>query len=406
MDEKYINLLIERCTTLKETPILFISYNKEIQNFIDKLIEKAKKIGVTDIYLEGEDKYLIHDFLKEKSYEEIEKSPYFNKKIWDEYAKKGASFLMFETETPHLMDDIVPKKIGYAAKLKRSTKPLYRKLQEQCKLSWCIAAYPNESWAKEIYGNKDNSYNELKKAIYKMCMVDKENPIKEWDDLLEKNFKLIKTINNLNLEKLHYTNSLGTDLEIYLPENYLYSNAKDNNIIVNMPSYEIFTSPIYNKTNGIVYSSKPLVYNGALIDEFWIKFEKGKAIEYDAKIGKKVLEEIINTDSNSCYLGEAALVEVGSPIDAMNINFGTTLIDENASCHLALGAGFNECIKDGLEMEEKELLAHGINSSKQHVDFMIGTKDLNIIGYTKDGKNIKIFENGKFSKDLLNVSQN
>ena len=406
MDEKYIELLIKRCTTINKIPILFISYNKEIQPFIDKLVTRVKEIGIEEIYLECNDRNKIHDALRDMSYEEMDNSPYFNKKIWDEYAQKGASFLMFETEIPHLMDDIDPKKIGYASKIQRSTKPIYRKLQEKCELSWCIAAYPGEIWAKDIYKDDKESYNKLKNSIYKMCMIDKEDPIKQWDELLEKNNKIIKTLNNLNLEKLHYRNSLGTDLEIYLPNNYLYSSAKDNDIIVNLPSYEVFTSPVYNKTNGIVYSSKPLSYNGALINDFWIKFKDGKVVDYDAKIGKDILTEIINTDNNSCYLGEAALVEVDSPIDRMNTNFGTTLIDENASCHLALGAGFNECIKNGLNMEEEELLSNGINVSKQHVDFMIGTKDLSIIGYTKDGKTIKIFENGKFSKDVLNANKN
>ena len=406
MDEKYIELLIKRCTTLNEVPILFISYNKEIQAFIDKLIKYVKSIGINDIYLECEDPYLIHDELINMSYEDIDKSPYFNKQIWDEYAAKKASFLMIETETPHLMDDIDPKKIGYASKLKRITKPLYRKMQERCEVSWCIAAYPGVKWAKDIYGDSDDSYDKLKNAIFNMCMIDREDPIKEWDKLLEKNTKVINKLNSLNLEKLHYTNSLGTDLEIYLPDDYLYDSAKDNNIIVNMPSYEIFTSPTYNKTNGIVYSAKPLIYNGVLIDNFWIKFKDGKVIDFDAKIGKEVLNEIINTDSHSCYLGEAALVEYGSPISAMKINFGTTLIDENASCHLALGAGFNECLKGGLKMEEDELLKHGINVSKQHVDFMIGTEDLNIIGYTKENSKISIFKNGKFTEEILNANKN
>ncbi|MBR3161847.1 MAG: aminopeptidase [Bacilli bacterium] len=406
MDDKYIELLINRCTTLKKTPILFISYNKEIQPFIDKLIEKVKSIGVSDIYLECNDRQKIHDALKDMTYEEIDNSPYFNKRIWDEYASKGASFLMFETEIPHLMDDIDPQKIGYASKVQRSTKPIYRRLQEKCELSWCIAAYPGEKWAKDIYGDNEEAYDKLKNAIYKMCMIDKENPIKEWDNLLEKNKLIIDNLNSLNLAKLHYENSLGTNLDIYLPDNYLYSSAKDNDIIVNLPSYEVFTSPIYNKTNGIVYSSKPLSYNGVLINNFWIKFKDGKVIEYDAEVGKEVLGEIINTDDKSCYLGEAALVEVGSPIDSMNTNFGTTLIDENASCHLALGAGFNECLKGGLKMEEDELLKHGINTSKQHVDFMIGTKDLNITGYTKDNKTISIFKNGRFNEEVLNANKN
>ena len=270
MEEKYIELLVNKCTDLKNNKILFISFNKEIRPFIDKLVNYCKNIGVDDIYLEEEDRYLIHDELIKMSNEEIEKSPYFNKQIWDEYAKKKASFLMFETEIPNLMDDIDPKKLGIAAKTKRNTKPLYRELQQKCELSWCIAAYPGEEWARNLFKESKNPYEELKKHIFDMCLVTKDNPVEEWDKILEKNHKVIDKLNNLNIEKLHYQNNLGTNLTVYLPDGYLYSSAKDAKAIVNMPSYEVFTSPIYNKTEGIVYSSKPLIYNGGLINNFFM----------------------------------------------------------------------------------------------------------------------------------------
>ena len=308
--------------------------------------------------------------------------------------------MIFETEYPGVMDDIDPQKISLAAKRKKETMPLFRKMEERCEIPWCIAAYPGRIWSKDLF-KEENAYEKLKEYIYKICMIDKDNPEIEWNKLIDRNNIIINKLNKLNIEKLHYKNSIGTNLDIYLPNNYQYSSAKDKICIVNMPSYEVFTSPIYNKTKGIVYASKPLCYNGGLIDKFWIKFDKGKVIDYDAKVGKNLLKEIIETDSNSCYLGEAALVEKDSPINKLNINFNTTLIDENASCHLALGAGFPECIQDGLMLEDKELLKKGINVSKQHVDFMVGTDDLEIIGYTKDNKEIKIFEQGKFSKELL-----
>ena len=406
MDEKYIKLLINKCTNLKENKILFISYHKEIKDFIDKLVEYVKSIGGEDIYLDEEDIYKTHDILKGTTEEEINNSNYFDKSIWDEYAKKKASFLMFETEYPGLMDDIDSKLLALASKRKRETKPLFRKMEERCEIPWCIAAYPGKLWAEKLFKEDNNSYQKLKDYIYKICMIDKNNPDKEWDKLLTKNNNVMKKLNNLNLEKLIYQNKLGTNLEVYLPNNYLYSSAKDRTCIVNMPSYEVFTSPIYNKTNGIVYASKPLSYNGGLIDNFWIKFKNGKVIDYDAKVGKELLKEIIDTDNNSCYLGECALVEKDSPIEKLNINFNTTLIDENASCHLALGAGFPECIKDGLTMKDEELLKKGINISKQHVDFMIGTSNLKITGYTKEGKKVDIFENGKFTKEILNNEKN
>ena len=401
MDDKYVELLIKKCTNLENNKCLFISYNKEIKDFVSKIISYAENIGVSDIYLEEENINHTHDLLNRLSLEEMKEHPYFNKKIWDTYAEKGASFLILETETPHVMDDIDPEKIGLMGKLKRSTKPLYRELQRKCKLAWCIAAYPGKDWANDIFGDNSDAYDKLKNYIFKTCMLDKEDPCLEWDNYIARNTKVMNKLNSLNLKRLHYTNSLGTDLDIYLPSGYLYAGGKDSLCIVNMPSYEVFTSPVWNKTEGIVYSSKPLMYNGSLIDDFWIKFESGKVIDFDARVGKDVLEEIINTDEYSCYLGEAALVEKDSPIASLGINFGTTLIDENASCHLALGAGFSECIKGGLEMTVEELKRHGINDSKQHVDFMIGTDDLNIVGETIDGEEIVIFENGSFSSLIV-----
>ena len=401
MDDKYVELLVSKCTNLENSKCLFINYNKEIKDFVLKIVSYAKSIGVSDIYLDEEDIHYTHDLLAKLSLEEIKTCDYFNKKIWDTYAKKGASFLIIETEVPHVMDDIDPEKIGLMGKLKRETKPLYRELQRRCKLAWCIAAYPGKEWANDVFKNDSNSYEKLKNYIFKTCMLDKDDPCLEWDKFINRNTEVMNKLNSLKLKKLHYTNSLGTDLEIYLPSGYLYAGGKDELCIVNMPSYEVFTSPVWNKTKGIVYSSKPLMYNGSLIDNFWIKFENGKVIDYDARVGLDVLKEIIETDEYSCYLGEAALVEKNSPIAFLGFNFGTTLIDENASCHLALGAGFSECIIGGLDMSAKELKEHGINDSKQHVDFMIGTDDLNITGETIDGEQIVIFENGKFSSLIV-----
>lgn len=399
MEDKYIDLLLETCIDLNHK-ILFISYQKEIEQFIKKLVTKAKAKGISEFYLEMENIFYTHQFLKTKSEEEIMASNYFDKSIWDVFAKKKANFLIFETEYPKLMDDISDNLIAKVAKKKNDTRPLYRKMVEKCAISWCIAAYPGKMWAEAIY-KENNSYLKLKEAIYKMCMLDKENPLRSWKEHLSKLQRIIKILNRLNLEKLHYSNSLGTELDVYLPKKYRFSSAKDGNVIVNMPSYEVFASPIYNKTTGIVYSSKPLNYNGKIVDQFWIKFIDGKAVDYDAKEGKKILKSVIENDKNSCYLGECALVEYNSPISLMNKTFGTTLIDENASCHLALGTGFAECLEDGLNLEPQELLNSGINVSKTHVDFMIGTSDLFIVGTTITGEEIIIFKNGNFDENLL-----
>jgi aminopeptidase len=201
---------------------------------------------------------------------------------------------------------------------------------------------------------------------------------------------------DLKIKSLHYTNSLGTDLTVYFSENTIWKNADKGDIIVNMPSYEIFTSPDFRKTEGIVYSAKPLVRNDKLVDKFWLKFKKGKVVDYDAEIGKDLLDAILNTDKYSSYLGEAALISYDSPISNTGVIFYTTLFDENASCHLALGNGFSNTIKDGNKLSKKKLISRGINQSEIHVDFMIGTEDLNITAETYNGEIVDIFKNGNF----------
>lgn len=400
MDDKYIDLLLNKCVD-SSSKKLFINYDVEISDFIDLVIKKAKSRGIEEIYLESVDIEKDKNILKTHTIEELKNSSFFDESIWDEYAKMKASFLIFDTEQPHVMDDIEPAKISLMAKKRRESRPVYRHMVEHCELSWCIAAYPSKRWAKEIFPSEPNSYQKLLNSIYHVCMIDKDSPTKCWDLQLEKMNKIIKYLNNLELVKLHYQNNLGTDLTIYLPQNYRYDSAKDGKVIVNMPSYEVFASPIFNKTEGIVYSSKPLIYSGAKIDNFWLKFKDGKVVDYDALIGKDILKSIIESDSNSCYLGECALVEYASPISNLNITFKTTLIDENASCHLALGAGFPECLDNGIGLSDEELMEKGINVSKTHVDFMIGTPDLKIIGTTKDGKEIPIFVDGNFRKDII-----
>ncbi len=399
MWDNYIQVLLSKCVA-KDTRILFISYKREIREFVQKFALQAKNRGIHEIFFDEEDIYYTHDLLKKSSKEDILNSTYFDQSIWDSYAHDGASFLIFETEYPGLMDDVDDYLIALASKLRRESRPLYRKMVEKCQLSWCIAAYPGKVWASSLFSS-DDAYERLEKALSKVCMLDCDNPILAWDKQLELVGDVIKKLNGLDLKKMHYSNSLGTSLDIYLPKDYQFSSAKDNEVIVNMPSYEVFASPHYLKTEGIVYSSKPLNYNGKIVDEFWLKFVCGKVVDYDARKGREILKSIIEGDGYSCYLGECALVAYDSPISNLNITFGTTLIDENASCHLALGAGFAECVNGGLDMDDDSLLKMGINQSKLHVDFMIGTKDLSIVGTTYDGREISIFENGNFSCEII-----
>ena len=393
MKEKYIELLLKGCLKMKASTPLLINYNKINKDFVNKLVEYANQIGVKDIYLDENDSYYIHDLLNELSLQEIKTHKAFDCRVWDEYAKKDAAFLMLESEIPNLMSDIPAEKVEAAAAAKRDSKPIYKERQLKSEISWCIACIPNEEWAKDLFPEHKDPIKKFWHVIEKICMLDDDDPIKSWKDFSQSQKMMQTKLNSLKIKKLHYTNDLGTDLEICLSDQALWENASSGKWIVNMPSYEVFTTPIYNKTNGIVYSSKPLIYNGQVIDKFYLKFENGKVIEHKAQKGNEILQEIIKGDGMSAYLGEAALVNYDSPISNTGLVFKSTLIDENASCHLALGSGFIECVQGGNDMSKTELKKLGVNDSKNHVDFMIGTKDLKIEAETDNG-NVIIMENG------------
>ena len=397
LENKYIILLLEKCLNFKKSKSLFISFDKVNKDFVDKIIKKAENMGIIDIYLDMEDINVTHDKLKNSSIKEIEKDSYFDKSIWNTYALKNASFLMLETEFPGMFDDIEEEKIAISKKINQNTRKEFRKKESTYEIPWCIAALPNEIWANSIFKNDPKSYEKLFNIICKMCMVDTKNPIESWNNYLKKVDNVATKLNDLKIESMTYKNSLGTNLTVKMPKNHIWNSAAgDNNLdmFVNMPSYEIFSSPSYLETEGIVYSSKPLIYGGGKVDDFYLEFKNGKVVNYDAKKGKEILKSIIESDNNACYLGEVALVNDDSPISNTNLVFGTTLFDENASCHLALGDGFSECLKN-TKMTKDELLKCGINQSVTHVDFMIGTSDLEIEAITKNGKEY-IFKNGNF----------
>ena len=398
---KYAQLLLKRCLCLNyKRPLLVTAPIKAI-DFIEVLTHEAYQLGINDIYFDWYDDDLKHEQLLHLSDEELVKSPFWNKVIYDEYAKKNAAFLMLCSDDIDLMNDIPEEKITLTSRHNRASRPLFREMQRVDEVPWCIALVPTLGYAKKVFPDSLDPVFDMWDAIFKCCLVYEENPIEAWDMKVKRNQSRCDLLNNYQFQFLHYTNSLGTDLIIELPKNHIWSGAGKENkdgipLIVNMPSEEVFTSPKYDGVNGIVYSARPLVYSGALIDNFSFRFENGKVIEVKAEKGQEILENMIKTDEGASYLGEVALVDYDSPISNTNIIFYETLYDENASCHLALGDSFPSCLLDGENMSKGELRECGLNQSNVHTDFMVGTSDLKIIGITFDGEEKNIFENGNF----------
>lgn len=393
MKRKYAKFLIEGCLRLKEGDKLFIIGYDVIKDFIDVVSEEAKKLGITDV------EYLISSPEKQKelylngTFEEIIKSPLFDKTKFNKMAREGYAFLNLQTTLPNYFRDVDGELLSSVSAYQMKQLEEYKHYQHKGLIKWNISCVPNELWALDL----GITLNDLWNLIFDICLINDDNPINSWENKMNRLSLRCKYLNSLDIDYLVYENSLGTNVEIGLPKNYLFQSADGQNI-VNMPTEEVFTSPDYLRVNGRVYSSKVLIHNGKVVNNFWLEFKDGKVVDYDAEEGRDILKGIMDTDEGAKYLGEVALVDVNSPISNSGVIFKHTLYDENASCHLALGASFAECIKGGLEKSNEELLDMGLNYSHEHVDFFIGTSDLKITAYLQNGDKKVIMENGNFKE--------
>lgn len=402
MEEKYIDLLLMRCLSFEKSKSLMINLDlEEHLDFALKIKKRANELGIFDVCIHCNDLIKTHEYLKNTPVDDIKLNELLDRSPWDEYALKGGSLLFLMSGIPGLMDDIESEKIQKMISIREKTCKYYRENVGMYTFPWSIAALPNEKWANSIFPNDIDAYEKLKYYIFKMCMVDTKNPIDAWDKYIVENNCYKNKLNELKITKMHYTNSLGTDLYIEKPKDNIWINLDKSDIldvkmIPNMPSYEIFTSPNKYGTNGIVYSSKPLILSDSYVEDFYLEFESGRIVNCHARRGQRILEDSIKKDAGACYLGEVALVNHNSPISNTGLVFNSTLFDENASPHFAWGNSYSKCVPNFELLSDKELDQIGFNKSKTHIDFMIGTKDLNIEADTKDGKKL-IFKNGNFN---------
>ena len=398
---KYAHLLLERGLCINKAEPLIINAPIEAADFVRVLTEVACELGVNDIYFDWYDEVLKHTELKYYGEDAIKNSRFWNKSIHDEYAKKDAAFLFLTSYHPGIMDDIDPKKMKVAGETSLYTRKLCREMQSNNQLDWCIASVATKEWGKLLFPNSSNPHEELWNLIFDICLINEDNPLLAWDNKMKNNKDMCLKLTNLKIKKLHYQNNLGTDLIIELSDKAIWcggsSIIKGREPIVNIPTEEVFTTPDKFKTNGVVYTSLPLIHAGIKIDNICLEFKDGRVISYHATSGEEELKNILETDSESNMLGECALVDKNTKIALSNTLFYETLFDENASCHIALGRGFKECLTNGDKLTEIELEKIGYNRSKNHVDIMIGTKDLNITATTYDDKEIIIFKDGSFN---------
>jgi aminopeptidase len=322
---------------------------------------------------------------------------------YEEFAKNGAAFISISASNPELLKDVEPKRISTANKTSSIAMRKYREYLMNSTVPWCVVSIPTIAWSKKVFPDlsEEQAVEKLWENISKIVRVDKDKPVEAWYEHLKNLQDKVDFLNSKKFKKLHYL-SKDTDLTIELSERHIWAgggeyDSKKTYFVANMPTEEVFTLPLKTGVNGKVKSTKPLNYSGNLIDNFTLTFKDGKIVDFSAEKGYEVLKKLIETDEGSHYLGEVALVPYDSPISNSNIIFYNTLFDENASCHFALGEAYPTCLEGGTEMSTEELEKAGANNSLTHVDFMIGSPELDITGETKEGEVLQIFKNGNWA---------
>lgn len=404
MLKKYVDLIVKAGINLQKGQILVISSPVDCAYFVREVAQIAYKEGAKDVVINWHDDLFSRIRYLHAPEEVFEEFPQWKKEFFVSYARQGAAFLSIESEDPEVMRGVDPQRIVKYSKVYQTAVKEYRDRLMSNKNAWCIAAIPSPVWAKKVFSDlsEEKAVEKLWEEILKTVRVDKEDPVAAWEEHKSNLKKTLDFMNSNNFKQLNYKNSLGTNLSIELPEGHIWMGGSDFTqdgveFIANMPTEEVFTLPKKTGVNGRVVSTKPLSYNGNIIDKFSLDFKDGRIVDYTAEIGYDTLKSIIEIDEGSHYLGEVALVQNDSPISKSGILFFDTLFDENASCHLAIGKAYSPNLKNGENMTDEELESKGVNNSLTHVDFMIGSEDLDITGVTADGKEVAVFRNGNFA---------
>ena len=400
---KYAALIAKCGINVQKKQNVIIQAELDQPEFVEMLVKECYKAGAGKLFVEWTHQPLTAlnvRYCTEKALGTLED---WQIKKWEWQADTLPAKIFLTSEDPDGLAGINQKKFAAAsAKRSMAIKPIRRRMEN--KFQWCIAAVPGKGWAKKVFPGERTSVavEKLWEAIFTASRVT-EDPIAEWDKHNKDLAKRCEYLNSIGIKELHYTASNGTDLKVGMLEDALFmaggEHTQGSGIYFNpnIPTEEAFTSPKRGEAEGIVYSSLPLSYGGQLINNFWFRFEGGKIVDCGAEENVDMLREMISMDEGASYLGEVALVPYSSPIRESGILFYNTLFDENAACHLAIGMGFTNVLKDAEKYTDEEARAKGINDSITHVDFMIGTKDMSITALCRDGKTVSIFKDGEWA---------
>jgi len=403
--EEYASLIVKAGVHVRKGQRVFLRCVIDAVDFGHLIMKKAYEEGASYVDVQWFDDVADRLGYEYAPIEVFEKFPQWTADKFNTYAKTDVAFIAVVGSDPEALKGVDTAKIAAHMKAAEAAMKEYRKLQSTMGFKWNVVAAPTKSWAKKVFPelNEDVAVTRLWDSIFGACRVGQGNAYERWMEQAKVLKEKCTQLNAWELDSLHYENSIGTDFTVGLVDGYKFEGGADIDKVdgqpffANIPTEECFTMPDNRRAEGVLVSALPLSYQGNLIEHFRLTFKDGKVVDYDAEKGKEALKLLLDSDEGSRRLGECALVPYPSPVAAQGIMFFETLFDENAACHFALGACYETNLIGGENMSEEELASHGGNSSMNHVDFMVGTKDLKITGTRKNGEKVAIFENGTWA---------
>ncbi|AWB46806.1 aminopeptidase [Paenibacillus sp. CAA11] len=400
--DQYAELVVKVGVNIQPGQALNVTSPMETVEFTRLIVKHAYKAGAKYVQVDFEDDEIVRSRYEHGEDEIFDYYPAWKAEMMEKFAEEGGATLFIKVPNPDLYQGIDSTKVSRATKTAAAARKKYSEYTRNNKISWCLIKAPTRAWANKVFADvpEDQRISVMWDTIFQMNRVDGSDAVDNWKRHLEQLQSMQDKLNAKNYKSLHYR-APGTDLTIELADQHIWksggsTNLRGHSFVANMPTEEVFTMPKRTGVNGVVTSTMPLNLNGQLVDKIQFTFTDGKVTGYSAQSGEEHLKNLLATDEGANYLGEVALVPHDSPISNLNRIFYNTGVDENASCHLALGSAYPFNMKGGTQMSQEELLKHGCNVSLTHVDFMIGSAELDIDGVLPDGTTEPVFRKGNW----------
>ncbi|OXM82735.1 aminopeptidase [Paenibacillus rigui] len=401
--EKYAELVIRVGVNLQPGQVLFVESPLEAVEFTRQVVKKAYEAGAKYVQVQWDDEQVTRNRFLYAPEDSFSYYPEWIAPMMEQLAEGGGALLNIKVPDPELYQGIDANRVTTATKAASVARAKFQGYVRNKKFSWCLVKAPTRAWASKVFSDlpEEERVQAMWDTLFRMNRVDQDDPVAAWQEHIGRLKKVKDILNAKKYKKLHYQ-APGTDLTVELPEGHVWHGGGTTNddgiyFVANMPTEEVYTMPKRTGVDGKVTSTKPLNLNGRLVDGFSLTFEAGRVISYSAEVGEAYLKALLDTDEGAKYLGEVALVPHHSPISNLNRVFYNTGIDENASCHFAVGSAYPFTLENGTKMTKEELLAAGANVSLTHVDFMVGSAELNIDGELPDGTVEPVFRQGNWA---------